>query len=206
MDGLGAGKCTTNHSKAHHHKSIPALAKGLKNIKLDSPLVQSPYTRDLHGSTSSFGTVPGSQPFKPEPQRASSAESSFTIDSSWDVVDDLPIRWAMDYVPLAPPGTRLCGTSVVSYDLWREFNERRRGAAYLAVVIKSNILLYHAPKGERAFRFIKVSFGNLLKHPLFISYIPGLLHSSERTQCGLRATVCSRYDSKSIRRRTTNFA
>lgn len=158
MDGLGTGKCSTNgHGKAHHHKSIPALAKGLKNIKLDSPLVQSPYTRDLQGSTSSFGTVPGSQPFKPDPQRSDSSASAATIDSTWDVVEDLPIRWAMDYVPLAPPGSRLCGTSVVSYDLWRELNERRRGAAYLAVVIKSNILLYHAPKGERAFRFVKVS-------------------------------------------------
>ncbi|KAI0092397.1 hypothetical protein BDY19DRAFT_924063 [Irpex rosettiformis] len=154
MDGLGTGKCATN-GKSHHHKSIPALAKGLKNIKLDSPIIHSPYTRDLHGSTSSFGAVPGSQPFKPEPQRADSSASAMTIDSSWDVVEDLPVRWAMDYVPLAPPGTRLCGTSVVSYDLWAEPSERRRGAAYLAVIIKSNILLYHAPKGERAFRFVK---------------------------------------------------
>ncbi|KAI0346907.1 hypothetical protein BDW22DRAFT_470158 [Trametopsis cervina] len=153
LDGLGIGKGSTTSRSPH--KSIPALAKGLKNIKLDSPILQSPYTRDLHGSTSSFNTLAGSPPFKPEPHRAGSAESAATIDSTWDVVEDLPIRWAMDYVPLAAAGTRLSGTPVVCYDLWREFNERRRGAAYLAVVIKSNILLYHAPKGERAFRFIK---------------------------------------------------
>ncbi|KAI0698561.1 hypothetical protein BC835DRAFT_1268782 [Cytidiella melzeri] len=154
MDSLGVGKYTSN-GRSHH--KIPSISKGLKNIKLDSPMMQSPHTRDLHGSTSSFNAVPGSLPFKPEPHRTDSNESAATIDSSWDVVEDLPIRWAMDYVPLAPPGTRLCGTSVVCYDVWREStgSGRSRGAAYLAVVVKTNILLYHAPKGERAFRFIK---------------------------------------------------
>lgn len=97
---------------------------------------------------------------RPDPQRSWSGESAATngsVDSSWDVVEDLPIRWATDFVPLAVPGSRLCGTSVLCYDLWAEHNDRRRGAAYLALVVKTNILLYHAPKGERAFRFVKVS-------------------------------------------------
>jgi hypothetical protein len=79
-----------------------------------------------------------------------------SLDSSWDVVDDLPLRWATDYVPLAVPGSRLMHASVLTYALWRN-DDQPRGSALLAVAIKSAALLYESPKGERAFRFIKVS-------------------------------------------------
>lgn len=73
------------------------------------------------------------------------------------MIDDLPLRWATDYVPLAAQGSRLLNTSVSSYALYHDGNTRGRGGAHLAVATKSNILLYEKPKGERAFRFVKVS-------------------------------------------------
>ena len=88
--------------------------------------------------------------------RRVSPDTPASIDSTWDLVEDLPIRWATDYVSLAAQGTRLYNTPVLFYDMWRDPNERNRGLAYLAVIVKNNILLYQAPKGERAFRFMKV--------------------------------------------------
>ena len=46
--------------------------------------------------------------------------------------------------------------SVLTYALWRDDN-LPRSTALLAVAIKSAVLLYESPKGERAFRFVKVS-------------------------------------------------
>jgi hypothetical protein len=88
---------------------------------------------------------------RPIPERSSSS------DSGWDVVDDLPLRWATDYVPLAVPGSRLMNTSIFTYALWRNDDQHRGSSTLLAVGIKSAVLLYESPKGERAFRFIKVS-------------------------------------------------
>jgi len=83
-------------------------------------------------------------------------ERQAPIDSGWDVVEELPLRWATDYVPLAVPGSRLMNASVLTYALWRN-DDQPRGSALLAVAIKSAVLLYESPKGERAFRFVKVS-------------------------------------------------
>jgi hypothetical protein len=84
------------------------------------------------------------------------SKESQANDASWDVVDELPLRWATDYVPLAVPGSRLMNASVLTYALRRN-DDQPRGSALLAVAIKSAVLLYESPKGERAFRFIKVS-------------------------------------------------
>lgn len=140
---------------------MPDLAKGLRNMRLDSPIVLAQPTYDTKEVSpfSPAGSSKASSTMRPDPQRSWSGESTLmnpSVDSSWDVVEDLPIRWATDYVALASPGTRLCGTSVLCYDLWIEPSDYRRGAAYLAVVVKTIVLLYHAPKGERAFRFVKV--------------------------------------------------
>ena len=83
--------------------------------------------------------------------------SSSSHEPGWDMVDDLPLRWATDYVPLAVPGSRLMNASVLTYALWRN-DDTPRGIALLAVGIKSAVLLYESPKGERAFRFIKVRY------------------------------------------------
>jgi hypothetical protein len=74
------------------------------------------------------------------------------------MIEDLPLRWATDYVPLAAGGSRLSNTSVLFYDLLHECGPRTRGGATLAVATKANIFLYQTLKGERAFKFVKVSF------------------------------------------------
>lgn len=94
--------------------------------------------------------------------------SSSSLDSGWDVVDDLPLRWATDYVPLAVPGSRLMNASVFTYALWRN-EDQPRSSALLAVGIKSAVLLYESPKGERAFRFIKEFYTPL--HPRSIMFV-----------------------------------
>lgn len=76
-------------------------------------------------------------------------------DDSWDLVDDLPLRWATDFVPLASPGTRLANASVVSYALFSD--SVRKDGQLLAIATKSTIFLYETPRGERAFRFVKVN-------------------------------------------------
>ena len=150
LGSVDAGK----HSNGRQ-KSKQSLAKGLKHLKLDSPAQHhSSRTRDIKMSYPSAGLTPSIH--SRLPVRSTSGDSVDSVDSSWDVVEDLPLRWATDFVPLAAAGTRLHGTSVHFYDVWRDSNERNRGVAYLAVVVKSNILLYHTPKGERAFRFVKV--------------------------------------------------
>ncbi|KAA1466563.1 hypothetical protein DENSPDRAFT_831416 [Dentipellis sp. KUC8613] len=139
----------TQHKK---HKSHGSLAKGLKSLMTDS---QSQGPSPISSEPSSYNNLlpsgSGSSIFDkryPQIQRRGSAESG------WDVVEDLPLRWATDYVALASAGSRLVNSSVLSYDLWRE-DRRARGGALLAVATKSNILLYESPRGERAFRFVK---------------------------------------------------
>jgi hypothetical protein len=116
--------------------------------------------------------------------------------SSWDVVEDLPLRWATDYVGLAAAGSRLLHTSVVCYALWRDRNGRGL-AALLAVATKSNILLYEKPKGERAFRFVKVSRPpSAYDMALKCVYGLGILYATASPEFGFYPPVCSRYDSE----------
>lgn len=185
-------------SQGRHHKSKQSLARGLKHLRLDSSLNTGHPSAGI--SPSIHSRLPG---------RSSTADSAISVDSSWDVVEDLPLRWATDYVPLAAPGTRLFGTSVQCYDMWRDPIERSRGVAYLAVVVKSNILLYHAPKGERAFRFVKVA------HPTCTSYnasrihifVLGILYTHYCAQYHIRSTSRARlHVAKPFRRHPANAA
>ena len=101
-----------------------------------------------------------------------------SVDETWDIVEDLPHRWASDYVSLAISGSRLANTSVQFYDIWSDPTTSGRKGALLAVATKSTILLYETPRGERAFRFVKVSsftfpfycqFPGAAPLPLFVS-------------------------------------
>lgn len=108
-------------------------------------------TSPMNGSTTSLNNKVNSGPKRVD-----------SVDSSWDIVEDLPLRWATDYVSLASPGSRLVGMSVLSYALWTDDKlDKRAGAGnggrMLAVSTKSNIFLYETPKGQRAFHFVKVS-------------------------------------------------
>ena len=140
-----------NRSTTKKHKPAASLAKSLRSFMTDSP-------QDIEPPSSYQALVQGSLGIgsRKAELRPRLQERSSTLDSGWDVVDDLPLRWATDYVPLAAPGSRLMNSSVSTYALWRN-DDQVHGSALLAVAVKSAVLLYESPKGERAFRFVKVS-------------------------------------------------
>ncbi|KAF8558714.1 hypothetical protein OG21DRAFT_1481048 [Imleria badia] len=127
------------------HRPASSITRGLKHL-IDSPTrTQQPVT-----SYESYLAVPTVK------RQATTAPA----DASWDIVDDLPLRWATDFVPLAGAGSRLASSSVISYALWHEGGPGPGGGrhgrrALLAVATKYNIFLYETPKGERAFHFVK---------------------------------------------------
>ncbi|KAH7887449.1 hypothetical protein F5I97DRAFT_828436 [Phlebopus sp. FC_14] len=129
-----------------HHRPASSITRGLKNLIIESP------TRSQQPATSYQAYLT-----TPTPKRLSTAASA---DPSWDVVEDLPLRWATDFVPLAAAGTRLASASAVAYALWQEGGSGPGGGRHgrrtlLAVATKYNIFLYETPKGERAFHFLK---------------------------------------------------
>ncbi|KAI9467238.1 hypothetical protein BJY52DRAFT_56697 [Lactarius psammicola] len=153
-----------HRSTTKKHKPSGSLAKSLRSLMTDSSQDLEPpssYQAMLQGS-------PGSSSRTAE-LRPRLQERSSTIDSGWDVVDDLPLRWATDYVPLAAPGSRLMNSPVSTYALWRN-DDQARGSALLAVAVKSAILLYESPKGERAFRFVKEFYTPLLPRSIAFVY------------------------------------
>ncbi|KAI0265162.1 hypothetical protein BC834DRAFT_1041995 [Gloeopeniophorella convolvens] len=125
-------------TQSKKHKSSGSLARGLKSLMLDAAPAPAPPE-----------PPPASFPATALSPNRGSPESQ-SPDAGWDLVEDLPLRWATDYVPLAAPGSRLLHAPVLSYALCH-----RGRAALLAVAVKAAVLLYESPKGERAFRFVK---------------------------------------------------
>ncbi|KAI0306955.1 hypothetical protein B0F90DRAFT_1683794 [Multifurca ochricompacta] len=152
-----------HRSTTRRHKHSGSLAKGLRSLVMDTSQDPEP--------PSSYQAMLQVSPGKSQKRelRPFSQERSSSIDSGWDVVDDLPLRWATDYVPLAVPGSRLMNSSVLTYALWRN-EDHPRGSALLAVAIKSAVLLYESPKGERAFRFVKEFYTPLLPRGIAFVY------------------------------------
>lgn len=143
------------------HRPQGSIARSLRGL-MESP-----------GSNNNGPPEPSSSSYRgllsPSPSVTSTAYSMNTNTRSatpnptrqdsdeWDIIDDLPLRWATDFVPLAAPGSRLTNSSVLSYAIWTGNDQAiGRGGRLLAVATKTNILLYETPKGERAFRFVKV--------------------------------------------------
>lgn len=92
------------------------------------------------------------------PLRSSPSHASITdTPGDWDIIDDLPLRWATDYVSLSRPGSKLGSLSVLFFELWRD-TSGGSGAerTYLAVATRQCIFLYESVPGERAFRVVKV--------------------------------------------------
>ena len=117
---------------------------------------QSPSKHHDHQASYSSISSKWSSPTKGK-GKASGISRADSVDSGWDVVNELPLRWATNYTPLASAGSRLQDSSVTAYDIFRNEGQRGPGGVFLAIATKSSILLYEAPKGERAFRFSKVS-------------------------------------------------
>jgi hypothetical protein len=145
------------------HKPRETLARGLESLIGTSLAHPSDQLTASYSTLLSPGVtagpainIPIQSPNEPiVPARLSPNRRSTT--SSWEVVEDQPLRWATDFVPLASSGSRLSNAFITSYALWSDDQRKGRGGRLLAVATKNNILLYETPKGERAFRFVKAS-------------------------------------------------
>ncbi|KAJ3576248.1 hypothetical protein NP233_g562 [Leucocoprinus birnbaumii] len=153
----------TTPSKKHRHQG--SITRGFKSfVDTPTPHVNTETQRPVSyqsmlspAVTSSTSPDQYTNPHPGNPQQLGVLTPSRrnTVDSGWDVIDDVPLRWATDFVPLATPNSRLAGLSVISYAIWVDENRVGRGGQLLAVATRANILLYEVPKGERAFRFVK---------------------------------------------------
>ncbi|KAF9498711.1 hypothetical protein BDN71DRAFT_353746 [Pleurotus eryngii] len=193
-------------SPQKRHRTSHSLAKGLRSLiepqnasptqpetssssyqRLLSPVPNmlnvtrestSGRTSPMNGSTTSLNSKANGVPRRVD-----------SVDSSWDIVEDLPLRWATDYVPLASPGSRLVGMSVLFYALWTDDKLDKRvgagnGGRMLAVSTKSNIFLYETPKGQRAFHFVKEFYTPLQPRAVtfFKQNVQDLYHSASDAQ------------------------
>ena len=162
-----AGQISPSSSnRRHRHQS--SIARSIKSL-IDSPSQPGQISSYQHqpylpnSSTNSIGASFG--PNSPVPEKLLSPLRREPDDSEWDIVDEQSIRWATDYKPLASPGSRLAGTSALLFATWSD-EGRRGGEKLLAIATKSNVLLYETPKGERAYKFVKVCLLEriILKH------------------------------------------
>ncbi|KAF9534614.1 hypothetical protein CPB83DRAFT_878973 [Crepidotus variabilis] len=141
-------------SKRHRHQG--SIARSFKNLAYSPPQHQNSElsSQSLLSPVNSPGSILSRS--RPPSERGSPPRQD-SDESSWDVVDDLPLRWATDFVPLAGPGSRLAGSSVVCFATWSDETRKGKGLGgqLLAIATKAAILLYETPKGERAYRFVK---------------------------------------------------
>lgn len=157
---------TSQDSPSKKHRQQHSIARSLKQfIEPQSPprsngleIPGSHQKSHVHDSGLSPSTLNNRRPSSPiAPTKPDVLNLDSSSDSQWEFIDfeNLPLRWANDYVPLASPGSRLVNQNILSYAFWCDENRKGRGGQLLAVTTRNNILLYETPKGERAFRFVK---------------------------------------------------
>ncbi|KAL1679998.1 hypothetical protein EV122DRAFT_208705 [Schizophyllum commune] len=169
---------TQNHSESvrslrmYNLSSLISLAKWAVANKQDHA---EPSSSSYHNLLSPSATRTSPNPLTSN----KNGRSSPSPRDSWDLVDELPLRWATDFVPLASPGSRLLHASILSYALWKDEHRKGTGGQLLAVSTKSNILLYETPKGERAFHFVKEFYTPLT--PRSITFFQQAVHEMARS-------------------------
>lgn len=189
----------TPSSPSKKHRAQGSIARSIKSL-IDTPQPQhfqeqpSSYQSFL-SPASSGGSNSSRLPMSPDAadQRRPNSE-----EAGWDVVDDLPVRWATDFVPLAAAGSRLVGTSVICFATWNDEGRKGKGTGgqLLAIATKNNIFLYETPKGERAYRFVKV---NRLYTSLscFHNHTgTGILYPFTVPKSGVYSTGCTRNEQR----------
>ncbi|KAJ7055067.1 hypothetical protein C8F01DRAFT_1373983 [Mycena amicta] len=140
---LHLGSFSAAQTTPKKHRPTSSIARGLKSLI-------PPNNQAELGPGQSYQAL-----LTPTPSIASRTppKRDNSDDSTWELVDDLPLRWARDFVPLAAAGSRLLNLSILSFALWRR--EEGNFGQFLAVATKNCILLYETPPNERAFRFVK---------------------------------------------------
>ncbi|KAF5333586.1 hypothetical protein D9611_002740 [Ephemerocybe angulata] len=142
-------------SPSRRHKPQGSIARSIKSFINDgAPALQPEQPTPYHSLLTPTGPGPSFAGGAPGSGRMSPIRHD-SNESAWDVVEELPLRWATDFVPLASPGSRLSSTSVTFYTTWSDRTHRSNAAQLLAIATKNSILLYESPKGERAYRFVK---------------------------------------------------
>ncbi|KAF8897886.1 hypothetical protein BD779DRAFT_1608371 [Infundibulicybe gibba] len=137
----------TQQTSIRRHRHQGSIARSLKNF-IDAPQPSYPTPNvPYRPQLSPFPPGSSNPSISPSPGRLSPNRRG-SGESSWDVVEDLPLRWATDFVPLAANGSRLGNTSIISYALWNDDHRQGRGGQVLAVATKTAILLYETPKGS----------------------------------------------------------
>ncbi|KDR84120.1 hypothetical protein GALMADRAFT_262478 [Galerina marginata CBS 339.88] len=189
----------TPNTPSKKHRTQGSIARGIKSL-IDSPPNPAPEpTSSYQSFLSPSGSIGPSLARCPTPERGSNPPRRNSDESGWDMVEDLPLRWATDFVPLASPGSRLAGASVIAFATWSDESRKGKGTGgqLLAIATKSNIFLYETPKGERAYRFVKEFYTPL--QPRSLAFIqqtvtdsrnpleersPGRFHSHKRSDSG----------------------
>lgn len=147
-------------SRKLHRPHAHGLTKSFKSMSVDPQNGRpSTPTGSIASGSMTAGSIVSSTTYSsatehssPPPKHQDSTDST----DSWDIVEDLPLRWATDYVNLATAGSKLSNTQVLFFELWKNEGYGSRGTSMLAVATKACILLYETPKNERSFRFVKV--------------------------------------------------
>jgi hypothetical protein len=116
-------------------------------------------------------TAPSISSDHPIPLHQDSKDSA----DSWDLVEDLPLRWATNYVNLATTGSKLATQQVLFYEAYKD---EKKGTWMLAVATKTCILLYESPKDQKSFRFLRVSSANSVEVVILDGLHTGILHSA----------------------------
>lgn len=138
---------TTSRRLQRSINQSASLTRSLKSMVLDSHTGSR--TATPSESTSSLAAVSISSD-RPIPQHQDSKDSA----DSWDLVDDLPLRWATNYVNLATVGSKLATQQILFYEAYKD---EKKGIWMLAVATKTCILLYETPRDQKSFRFLRVS-------------------------------------------------
>ncbi|KAF8638526.1 hypothetical protein AX17_002069 [Amanita inopinata Kibby_2008] len=152
------GSSDVQQTPSKRHRAQNSIARSLKSLIEPQNSMHSTETAHSYQKTLSPVTAAVSPHAKrPESPSINGLQQNESPESPWELIEfeNLPLRWANDYVPLASQGSRLLNVNVLSYAIWSDENRKGKGGQLLAVVTKNNILLYETPKGERAFRFVK---------------------------------------------------
>ncbi len=105
------------------------------------------------------------------PSCPSSSSSLASGDLAWDIIDDLPLKWAKDYVPLTLAHSKLADGEAHKFELFRMDDELSNGLSVLAVTARNHIYIFESSRGERAFRFVQVSTrGSVMHYYSFARY------------------------------------
>lgn len=193
------------------HRPHGSIARSLKSLAQAQPSSAEPaqFYQNMYSPLPSSGStfkISNSHSEHGEPKLFPNRRDSG--ESGWDVVEDTALRWATDFKPLAAAGSRLAGLPVVCFATWSDETRKGKGTGgqLLAVATRSNIVLYETPKGERAYRFVKVRrtndtnlvlqlivIRNSISHYSLAASPLSIMHSTTPTDLQLKSVPAAAY-------------